>query len=103
RSSVEETSRTQPLAADAPDVIASHVRAGQLMGMQATYLEAGSGALMPIDARVIAAARGATDGPLLVGGGITTAVAARAARWAGADYVVVGTLFERAPAAVQPL
>jgi heptaprenylglyceryl phosphate synthase len=38
-----------------------------------------------------------------VGGGITTAVAARAARWAGADYVVVGTLFERAPAAVQPL
>jgi phosphoglycerol geranylgeranyltransferase len=102
-SSVEETSRTQPLAAHATDVIAAHVRAGQLMGMHATYLEAGSGAVMPIDARVIAAARGATDGPLLVGGGITTAVAARAARWAGADYVVVGTLFERVPGAVQPL
>ena len=101
-SSVEEASGTQPLPADAA-VIAAHVRAGQLMGMHATYLEAGSGAVAPVGARVIAAAREATDGPLLVGGGITTAAAARAARWAGADYVVVGTLFERAPAAVQSL
>ena len=103
-SSVEQASRTQPLAADAPDVVAAHVRAAQLLGMHATYLEAGSGAVTPVGARVIAAAREATTGPLLVGGGITNAAAARAAREAGADYVVVGTLFERAPRAdVQPL
>jgi geranylgeranylglyceryl phosphate synthase family protein len=103
-SSVEQASRTQPLAADAPDVIAAHVKAARLMGMHATYLEAGSGATTPISARVIAAAREATDGPLLVGGGITSVAAARQAREAGADYVVVGTLFERAPAApIHPL
>jgi heptaprenylglyceryl phosphate synthase len=32
---------------------------------------------------------------MLVGGGITTEQGARDARAAGADYVVVGTLFER--------
>ena len=31
----------------------------------------------------------------MVGGGITTAALAREAREAGADYVVVGSLFER--------
>jgi phosphoglycerol geranylgeranyltransferase len=103
-SSVEQASRTQPLAADAPDVVAAHVKAARLMGMHATYLEAGSGAVTPVSQRVIAAARDATDGPLLVGGGITSVAAAREAREAGADYVVVGTLFERAPtAAVHPL
>jgi heptaprenylglyceryl phosphate synthase len=57
-----------------------------------------------VSQRVIAAARDATDGPLLVGGGITSVAAAREAREAGADYVVVGTLFERVPtAAVHPL
>lgn len=103
-SSVEQASRTQPLPSDAPDVIAAHVKAGRLMGMQATYLEAGSGAATPVGQRVIAAARAGTDGPLLVGGGITNVVAARAAREAGADYVVVGTLFERVPTtAIRPL
>jgi heptaprenylglyceryl phosphate synthase len=57
-----------------------------------------------VSARVIAAAREATDGPLLVGGGIMSVSAARQARDAGADYVVIGTLFERAPfVAVRPL
>ena len=69
-SSVEHVSRTQPLPADDASVIAAHVKAGRLMGMHATYLEAGSGAVQPVSARVIAAARAATDGPLLVGGGI---------------------------------
>jgi heptaprenylglyceryl phosphate synthase len=36
---------------------------------------------------------------LLVGGGIDRAEAVREARQAGADYVVVGTLFEREPTA----
>jgi putative glycerol-1-phosphate prenyltransferase len=96
-SSVERASRTQPLAADEPNVIAAHIKAARLMGMDATYLEAGSGAACPVSPRVIAAARDATDGPLLVGGGITTVTAAREARAAGADYVVIGTLFEREP------
>ena len=98
-SSVERVTRTQPLQADDAHGIATHVKAGQLMGMHATYLEAGSGAVHPVPTGVIALAREATNGPLIVGGGITTADAARDARAAGADYVVVGTLFERDPLA----
>ena len=97
RSAVEIVSGTTPLAADAA-IVAAHVKAGGLMGMRATYLEAGSGAARPVPASVIEAARDATPGPLFVGGGVTTEHSARAAREAGADYVVVGTLFEREPA-----
>jgi geranylgeranylglyceryl phosphate synthase family protein len=97
-SAVERVTGTHPLPADRPDVVAAHVKAGHLMGMRATYLEAGSGAARPVAEAVIAAAREVTDGPLFVGGGISSPAAARAARRAGADYVVVGTLFEREPA-----
>lgn len=97
-SSVQRVTGTEPLSPDRPDVVAAHVKAGRLMGMRATYLEAGSGAPRPVAESVIAAARDASDAPLFVGGGITTPAAARAARRAGADYVVVGTLFEREPA-----
>ena len=98
-SSVEHVTGTEPLPADDADLIAAHVRAGQLMGLHATYLEAGSGASRRVSEPVIAAARAATRGPLLVGGGIATPNDAACARAAGADFVVVGTLFEREPAA----
>ena len=98
-SSVERVTRTQPLPADDSHGIAAQVRAGQLMGMHATYLEAGSGASRAVSPSAIALARGAPDGPLIVGGGITTPAAALDARSAGADYVVIGTLFERDPLA----
>jgi geranylgeranylglyceryl phosphate synthase family protein len=98
-SAVETVTGTRPLPADRPDVVAAHVTAGRLMGMRATYLEAGSGAERPVPPRIIAAARESSAGPLFVGGGVTTPAAARNAREAGADYVVVGTLFERDPAA----
>ena len=103
-SAVEHVSRTQPLPADDIDLIVAHVKAGQLMGLFATYLEAGSGANQPVSTDVIRAARAATNRPLFVGGGIDSAAKARAAREAGAEYVVVGTLFEREPfAEVQAL
>lgn len=96
-SAVEHVSGTAPLSADDADLVAAHVKAGQLIGMHVTYLEAGSGATQPVSAGVIRAARAATEGPLMVGGGIITAALAREAREAGADYVVVGSLFERDP------
>jgi phosphoglycerol geranylgeranyltransferase len=98
-SAVEHVSQTEPLAADDIDRIVAHVKAGSLMGLHATYLEAGSGARQRVSARAIEGARLATAGPLIVGGGIDTPNAARAARDAGADYVVVGTLLEREPSA----
>ena len=66
-----------------------------LIGMQAVYLDAGSGASRHVSPVLVAAARSATQGTLFVGGGVRTPAAVRAAREAGADYVVVGTVIER--------
>jgi phosphoglycerol geranylgeranyltransferase len=95
--SVEAVSQTRPLPADKPELAAAHTRAAQLIGMGAVYLDAGSGAERPVPAEVIAACRAALGAaaPLFVGGGIRTPAAAAAARASGADFVVVGTAFER--------
>ena len=93
--SVEAVSQTRPLPGDKPELVRAHARAGALIGMSATYLDAGSGANTPVAAPLVRAARDATRGPLLVGGGITDGAGVRAAREAGADVVVVGSLIER--------
>ncbi len=93
--SVEAVSQTRPLPADRPELAAAHATAARLIGMQAIYLDAGSGAPRPVAGDVIAACRAAIPGlTLFVGGGIRTAPQARAARAAGADFVVVGTALE---------
>ena len=101
--SVEAVSQTRPLPADKPELVAAHVRAGMLIGMRAAYLEAGSGARIPVNPSLIRAARDATPGPLFVGGGIRTAEGVRLARDAGADFVVVGTLLEQSARDVRSL
>jgi len=93
--SVESVSQTRPLPADKPEILAAHVRAAMLLGLRATYVDAGSGASRPVSAAMIRAARDAAKGPLFVGGGVRSADGVRAARAAGADLVVVGTQFEQ--------
>jgi len=93
--SVEAVSQTRPLPADKPELAAAHATAARLIGMRAIYLDAGSGAPRPVAADVIAACRAAIPGLILfVGGGIRTPEQVRAARAAGADFVVVGTAVE---------
>ncbi len=95
--SVEAVTQTRPLPADKPELAVAHARAARLIGMGALYLDAGSGAERPVPGPVIAACRAAVPGaetPLFVGGGIRTPEQARAARVAGADFVVVGTALE---------
>jgi phosphoglycerol geranylgeranyltransferase len=96
--SVESVSQTRPLPADKPELAAAHATAANLIGMQAVYLDAGSGAERPVSAEVIRACRAAVpQRPLFVGGGIRTPAQARAARQAGADFVVIGTILEDDP------
>ncbi len=100
--SVEAVSQTRPLPADKPELAAAHAVAARLIGMQAIYLDAGSGAERPIPAAVVRAVRAAVPAaaaPLFVGGGIRTPADAKRARAAGADYVVIGTILERDGAA----
>ena len=95
--SVEAVSQTRPLPADKPELAAAHTRAARLIGMQAVYLDAGSGAEHPVPPAVIAACRAALADagvPVFVGGGIRSPDAVGAARRAGADFVVIGTALE---------
>jgi geranylgeranylglyceryl phosphate synthase family protein len=93
--SVEAVSQTRPLPADKPELARAHATAARLIGMQAIYLDAGSGAPRPVSAAVIRACREGVPGlTLFVGGGIRSPEQVRAARGAGADLVVVGTALE---------
>ncbi|PYP39253.1 MAG: geranylgeranylglyceryl/heptaprenylglyceryl phosphate synthase [Gemmatimonadetes bacterium] len=93
--SVEAVSQTRPLPGDKPELAAAHATAARLIGMQAIYLDAGSGAPRPVAAAVIRACRAAVpELTLFVGGGIKSPDQVRAARGAGADFVVVGTALE---------
>lgn len=96
--SVEAVTQTRPLPADKPELAAAHAMAGRLLGMRAVYLDAGSGAERAVPGDVIRACReamGAEVG-LFVGGGIRTPEQAAAARRAGADFVVIGSVIEDA-------
>ena len=93
--SVEAVSQTRPLPGDKPELARAHATAARLIGMQAIYLDAGSGAPRPVSAEVIRACREGVPGlTLFVGGGIRSPEQVRAARRAGADFVVVGTALE---------
>jgi len=69
--------------------------AAEYLGMRLVYLEAGSGAPTPVPAPMIRAVRKILTVPLIVGGGIRTAQAARAVARAGADILVTGTVVEQ--------
>ena len=88
---------TQPLQPSNLQTIIDTCIAAELMGKQAIYLEAGSGAKTPVSTEIIAAVRANTSCTLIVGGGIRTPEAMNAAYAAGADIVVIGNHFEQNP------
>ena len=88
---------TRPLDPTDLTTIVDTVMAAELMGKEAVYLEAGSGAKTPVPTEIIAAVRAATSMTLIVGGGIRTPEAMNAAYNAGADIVVIGNHFESHP------
>ena len=77
-----------------PGLAAMYALAAQYFGMRFLYLEAGSGADGRVSQAMIAAVRKVYGGTLIVGGGITSPKAAKAASKAGADVIVVGTMLE---------
>lgn len=93
-SAVERVTGTKPMPQDQVDAIVHTALAGQLMGAQMLYLEAGSGAIKPVRTEIIERVRESIDIPLIVGGGIRSEEAAQAAYRAGADMVIMGTHFE---------
>ncbi len=88
-------SGTLPIPNDKPDIAAATAIAGELLGMNNLYLDAGSGALNPVPSKIIKAVKKNTDSIIWVGGGIRSAKDAKTAWASGADIVVIGNgLFE---------
>ncbi len=94
---VSYISNTLPIPADKPDIAVCTAMAGEMLGLQTIFLDAGSGALRPVPADMIRSVSKAVDIPLIVGGGIDTIEKASAALNAGADLIVVGNAIERDP------
>lgn len=97
KSSVEIVSNCDPIPQSEIGRIVSTAIAGQLLGKQLIYLEAGSGAKMSISPDIIRVVRAELQVPLIVGGGICTPNAMLQAFEAGADIVVIGNHFEQHP------
>lgn len=92
---VQRVSNTQPLDPCNIDLIVNTALAGKYLGKQLIYLEAGSGALNPVNPEVIAEVKKAVRLPLIIGGGIRSNTQLETAYAAGADLVVIGTAFEQ--------
>ena len=94
QSSVEFMSGTKPIPMKRTDIAVAHALAGQYLGMDLIYLEAGSGAKYPVPLSMIEAVGEAIDKPLIVGGGINTPEKAEKAVESGASIIVTGNAIE---------
>lgn len=96
-STTQQLTQAIPVPQQNTDDIVRLVHTALLLGKRLIYLEAGSGAKMPVCQSVIRAVRRATDLPLIVGGGICSVQQMSDAFDAGADIVVIGNYFEQHP------
>jgi len=93
--SVQYISGTQPIPRDKIDIAMAHALAARYMGMKMIYLEAGSGAKLPVPEDMISQVADYCRLPLIVGGGIRRPEEAAARVRAGASFIVVGTQLEQ--------
>lgn len=77
-----------------PELAVAYALTAQYLGMRFVYLEAGSGAAVPVPTNMVRAVRRATRATLIVGGGIKTPREAVECVKAGADVIVTGTIVE---------
>lgn len=92
--SVQKVSQTKPISQSDSELILRTALAGQFSGKQLIYLEAGSGAAVPADAKIIREVSNFITIPLIVGGGIRSKQQIDDTYNSGADLIVIGTAFE---------
>ena len=95
RTAVEFMSGTAPIPRDKPDIAGPHALAAEYLGMQLVYLEAGSGAELPVPNIMISTVKQQIGIPLIVGGGIRSPEVAVEKVNAGADFIVTGNILEK--------
>lgn len=94
---VSYISNAAPLPSDKTDIAMCTAMAGEMLGMRLIYMDAGSGAKIPITEKMIGRVSANVDAPIIVGGGIVTTEKAIANCKAGADIIVVGNAIEKNP------
>lgn len=100
---VSYMSNTSPIPADQNDIAMCTAVAGELLGLQLIYMDAGSGAENPVRIPMIQKVRQNISVPLIIGGGIRNAEQAMNAANAGADVIVVGNAIEKQPSIINRL
>ena len=97
KTSVEYISQTEAIPSDKPEIAVATAMAGEMLGLQMIYLEAGSGASDPVPATLIEAVRKNISVPLITGGGIKTKSEVERTFRAGADIIILGNGCEKNP------
>lgn len=95
--STQRETQTKPMTLSDTDKIINTAKAAELLGFKCIYLEAGSGAKIPIPQALIKGVKSKVDLPLIVGGGIKSKQQIEMAYNSGADIVVVGNILETNP------
>ena len=90
----QKVSNTKPITQDNLDKILNTALAGEFSGKKLIYLEAGSGAKLPVKTSTITLVKNSLTIPLIIGGGIRSKKQLDVAFNSGADLVVIGTAFE---------
>jgi len=97
KTSVEYISQTEAIPSDKPDIAVATALAGDMLGLDMIYLEAGSGASFPVPVNIIRSVRENIKSPLAVGGGIRNKTDVENIFKAGADLIVLGNGCEKNP------
>src|SRR6187431_485073 len=100
---VSYISNANPLPADKNEIAVCTAIAGEMLGMQLIYMDAGSGAQRPITESMIEKVAQSISVPLIVGGGITEPEKAYLNCKAGADVIVVGNAIEKDPSLIKEM
>ena len=93
--SAEFMSNSRPIPREKNDIAQATALAAEYLGMRLVYLEAGSGADLPVTLEMVAAVSGFVNIPVIVGGGIRTPEEAEKRVKAGAAFVVTGNVLEK--------
>ena len=97
KTSVEYISHTEAIPCDKTEIAVATAMAGEMLGLQMIYLEAGSGAINPVPGNLVKAVRQNISIPLAVGGGIKTSLQVEEIFAAGADLIILGNGCEKNP------
>jgi putative glycerol-1-phosphate prenyltransferase len=92
---VSYISNASPLPSDKSEIAMCTAMAGEMLGMNLIFMDAGSGARNPVPNAMIEKVSSHIEAPLIIGGGIKTPEKAYANCRSGADIIVVGNAIEK--------